>query len=155
VAAVKQAVSIPVIVNGDITDAPSARAALAQSGADALMIGRGAYGRPWAAAALDKALATGVDMEEPGRASRLGIVLEHFTDTLRFYGDAWGLKIFRKHLGWYVEKASWPADPQIRRSEKARLCQIDNARGVESALVELWAALSSHSALPISAAAHM
>jgi nifR3 family TIM-barrel protein len=155
VAMVKAATSLPVIVNGDIVDDVSARAALAQSGADAVMIGRGAYGRPWAAAALDKALAGGTDMEEPDLAHRLGIALEHFTDTLRFYGDAWGLKIFRKHLGWYVEKASWPADPRIRRAEKARLCQIDNVRDVESALTELWAALSSHSALPISAAAHM
>ena len=82
---------------------------------------------------------------------RLGIALEHFTDTLRFYGDALGLKIFRKHLGWYVEQALCPADPAVRRAAKARLCQIDNANGVESALAALW----SNSALPILAAAHM
>jgi tRNA-dihydrouridine synthase B len=151
VAAVKKAVRIPVIVNGDILDAASARAALAQSGADGLMIGRGAYGRPWIAAALDKALDDGRDAGEPDIASRLGIALEHFTDTLRFYGDALGLKIFRKHLGWYVEQALYPADPGVRRATKARLCQIDNVNGVESALVALW----SNSALPISAAAHM
>jgi tRNA-dihydrouridine synthase B len=81
----------------------------------------------------------------------LGIALQHFTDTLRFYGDALGLKIFRKHLGWYVEQALCPADPVLRRAAKARLCQIDNANGVESALAALW----SNSALPILAPAHM
>jgi nifR3 family TIM-barrel protein len=145
VADVKQAVSIPVIVNGDIVDAVSARTALAQSGADAVMIGRGAYGRPWIAAALDRALITNENMSEPALAQRLGIALEHFTDTLRFYGEALGLKIFRKHLGWYVDQALCPADPAARRFLRSRLCQIDNARGVESALAALW----SNSALPI------
>jgi tRNA-dihydrouridine synthase B len=151
VAEVKKAVRVPVIVNGDIVDAASARQALALSGADAVMIGRGAYGRPWIASALDNALEGHTDMTEPGLASRLGIALQHFTDTLRFYGDALGLKIFRKHLGWYVEQALCPADPALRRATKARLCQIDNARAVESALAALW----SNSALPILAPAHM
>jgi tRNA-dihydrouridine synthase B len=151
VAAVKKATRLPVIVNGDITDAASARMALEQSGADALMIGRGAYGRPWIASTLDRVLYTGADASEPDIASRLGIALEHFTDTLRFYGDALGLKIFRKHLGWYVEQALCPADPAQRRAARSRLCQIDNARDVESGLAALW----SNSALPILAPAHM
>ncbi len=155
VAAVKKATRLPVIVNGDIIDAASARDALAQSGADAIMIGRGAYGRPWIASALDHALDSGAEMSEPDTASRLGIALEHFRDTLRFYGDTLGLKVFRKHLGWYVEQASMPSDPQLRRAHKARLCQIDNPRGVETALTALWAPLSSHSALPFFAVAHM
>ena len=127
-------------------------AALAQSGADAVMIGRGAYGRPWIAAALDKALDHGMTMARtrPCRTA-WALRLQHFTDTLRFYGDALGLKIFRKHLGWYVEQALCPADAASRRAAKARLCQIDNARGVESALAALW----SNSALPIPAPAHM
>jgi tRNA-dihydrouridine synthase len=151
VAEVKAATALPVIVNGDIVDAASARAALEQSGADAVMIGRGAYGRPWAAAAMDLALSSHSEMSEPDSAARLGIALDHFADTLRFYGDALGLKIFRKHLGWYVEQALCPADPVARRAVKSRLCQIDNANAVESALVALW----SNSALPIPAPAHM
>jgi tRNA-dihydrouridine synthase len=151
VAAVKKAISIPVIVNGDIMDAASARTALSESGADAVMIGRGAYGRPWIASALNQALESGSEMSEPDIASRLGIALEHFADTLRFYGDALGLKIFRKHLGWYVEQALCPADPALRRGIKGRLCQIDNAHGVESALAALW----SNSTLPIPSPTHI
>ncbi len=149
VAAVKAATRLPVIVNGDITDAITARAALIQSGADGVMIGRGSYGRPWIAAAIDKALNTGTDVSEPDIASRLGIALDHFRDTLRFYGDALGLKIFRKHLGWYVEQALCPVDSMVRRGIRARLCQIDNAHGVETALAALW----SNSAAPLLAAA--
>jgi nifR3 family TIM-barrel protein len=151
VAEVKKAVRVPVIVNGDIIDAASAREALAQSGADAVMIGRGAYGRPWIAGALENALIKNTDVAEPGLASRLGIALQHFTETLGFYGDALGLKIFRKHLGWYVEQALCPSDPVVRRAVRSRLCQIDNPAGVESALAALW----SKSTLPILAPAHI
>jgi nifR3 family TIM-barrel protein len=139
VAEVKAAVGVPVIVNGDITDAATARAALAQSGADAVMIGRGAYGRPWIAAGIDHALATGETMREPGLAERLAIVLDHFADSLRFYGDALGLKVFRKHLGWYVENAPWPADAAARRAAKSALCRLETPAAVEAALTALWA----------------
>jgi nifR3 family TIM-barrel protein len=138
VAEVKQAVKIPVIVNGDITDAASARQALLQSGADAVMIGRGAYGRPWIAAALDRALESGTALVEPDQQARFAIVLEHMQDSLDFYGEALGLKIFRKHLGWYVENAPAPACAQTRRAAKARLCQMTARRDVEAALAQLW-----------------
>ncbi|MGN6148685.1 MAG: tRNA dihydrouridine synthase, partial [Rhizomicrobium sp.] len=77
IADVKAAVSVPVIVNGDIVDAGSARAALSQSGADAVMIGRGGYGRPWFAAALDRALTGDGHAEEPSLTWRLAVALEH------------------------------------------------------------------------------
>ncbi len=138
IAAVKAATGLPVIANGDIVDIASARAATASSGADGVMIGRGVYGRPWIAAQLQAALAGSGGMEEPGPAERLVIVLEHFRDSLRFYGDALGLKIFRKHLGWYVEAAPWPASAEARRAAKARLCRLDRPAEVESALAGLW-----------------
>jgi nifR3 family TIM-barrel protein len=144
VAAVKAAVRVPVIVNGDIVDAATARTALSQSGADAVMIGRGAYGRPWLAERLGRTLA-GEQADEPAPAERLSIALEHFTDTLRFYGDALGLRIFRKHLAWYIDRAMRPADSCARRALRARLCQIPDPRGVEAALAALW----SDSTLPI------
>jgi nifR3 family TIM-barrel protein len=144
VAAVKAAVSIPVIVNGDVTCAATARTALEQSGADAVMLGRGIYGRPWLAPAIDQALIGGRPEAEPDLAQRLDIVLDHFRDSLNFYGvgrrdgDTLGLKMFRKHLGWYVEQAPWPADAAARREAKARLCRLESGAEVEAGLSALW-----------------
>jgi nifR3 family TIM-barrel protein len=138
VAGVKAATSLPVIVNGDIVDAASAREAMARSGADAVMIGRGAYGRPWIAAAIQAGLAGKRPMDEPGPAERLAIVLTHFRDSLNFHGDALGLKIFRKHLGWYIEHAPWPVLREERRAAKARLCRLESPAEVESELTGLW-----------------
>lgn len=138
VAEVKRAVAIPVIVNGDIITAEQAREALSRSGADALMLGRGVYGRPWLAAHLERALADGTRLQEPDREERLGIVIEHLRASVAFYGLPLGLKMFRKHLGWYIEQAPWPADPAQRRAAKARLCRLETPDEVETALATLW-----------------
>jgi len=138
VAELKTATNLPLIVNGDIVDEASARSALALSGADALMIGRGAYGRPWIASALDRALSNSTAFAEPDLVDRLGIVLEHFHDSLRFHGDLHGVKICRKHLGWYVERAPYPVSAAERRQAKARLCRLTAPREIEAALISLW-----------------
>jgi tRNA-dihydrouridine synthase len=135
---VKAATRLPVIVNGDIFDAATARAALAQSGADGVMIARGAYGRPWIASAIEQALDTGSPLAEPDAEQRLAIALDHFRDTLKFYGDVHGVRVFRKHLGWYVESAPWPAHAQDRRAAKSALCRMTAPVEVENALVALW-----------------
>jgi nifR3 family TIM-barrel protein len=139
VAEVKAATRLPVIVNGDVVDEVSAREALRQSGADAVMIGRGACGRPWIAAMIDRALQTGGAIAEPGLAERLEIALDQFRDSLRFYGDKLGLKVFRKHLAWYVEGAPLPLGAEARREAKSRLCRLDDPRAVEAGLIGLWA----------------
>ncbi len=106
--AVKAAVTIPVIANGDITDAATAREALRLSGADGVMIGRGAQGAPWRLAEVAHALyGTPAPMVPTG--GRLGrMILDHYDDMLTFYGRELGLRMARKHLGWYLEEAGLP-----------------------------------------------
>jgi len=137
VARVKAAVSIPVIVNGDIVDLASARRALCESGADGLMIGRGALGRPWIAATLEAAL-DGRALPEPGAEARLAIVEDHLRGSVAFYGGRLGVRMFRKHLAAYIDAAPWPASPADRRIERARLCRLESESQILSALGALW-----------------
>jgi len=103
--AVREAVSIPVIANGDIVDAATARAALAASGADGVMVGRGAQGRPWRLAGIAQALFGTPAPVVPGGEELGQLVAEHYESILSFYGEALGARIARKHLGWYLDAA--------------------------------------------------
>jgi len=109
IAAVKRAVRIPVIANGDITDAATARSALALSGADGVMVGRGAQGAPWRLAQIAAALYGTPALVVPQGAALADLVIGHYQDMLGFYGTELGARVARKHLGWYLETAGCTA----------------------------------------------
>lgn len=137
IAAVKSAIRIPLIVNGDIVCLETARKALNQSGADGVMIGRGIYGRPWLARSLGTALNDNLPMPDMDLSQTADILLEHMAHSLAFYGDTLGLRMFKKHLGAYIEAAAHDPDPAIRRQDKARLCRMDDPRQIEDAVRDL------------------
>ena len=103
IAAVKTSVRIPVLANGDITTPQQAKHVLDVTGADALMIGRGAQGRPWIFREVAHYLATGVLLPEPGPDEVGAILRGHLEQLYAFYGEPAGVRIARKHLGWYAK----------------------------------------------------
>ena len=100
--AVKRAVAVPVIANGDIDSPQKARAVLAYTGADAVMIGRAAQGNPWLFGRIDRYLREGRDPGEPLASEKRLTLIQHLEHLYRFYGTQDGVRIARKHFSWYV-----------------------------------------------------
>jgi tRNA-dihydrouridine synthase B len=103
IAAVKQAISIPLMANGDITTPEKARFVLEQTGADGIMIGRAAQGRPWIFREMEHFLNTGTHMPPPEVSEIHQVMLEHLNDLYAFYGDLTGMRMARKHISWYTK----------------------------------------------------
>jgi tRNA-dihydrouridine synthase B len=112
IAAIKQAVSIPVLANGDIDSPHKAKAVLAATGADGLLIGRAAQGRPWIFREIEHYLRTGEQLPAPSLLEVERILLEHLTALHAFYGDVMGVRIARKHVSWYL--ATLPGAREFR-----------------------------------------
>ena len=131
IAAVRAAVSLPLVANGDIVDAGSARAALDQSGADGVMVGRGAQGAPWRLAEIAHALYGAPAPVVPQGAARADLIAEHYEAILSFYGADVGLRLARKHLGWYAETFAAPlrAEMMTAQTPAAALALIRVAFG--------------------------
>ncbi|WP_298256294.1 tRNA dihydrouridine synthase DusB [uncultured Litoreibacter sp.] len=107
--AVRNAVTIPVVANGDIVDAATARSALNDSGADGVMIGRGAQGKPWILAQVAHELHGSEKPVQPKGKAFSNMVATHYEDMLDFYGSDLGPRVSRKHLGWYMDTAHTPS----------------------------------------------
>ena len=135
IAEIKSRVRIPVFANGDITSPEKARYVLDHTGADGLLIGRAAQGRPWIFREILHYLETGEHLPEPSLDEVERILVEHLTELHRFYGETLGVRIARKHVGWYLQSHD------TRKQFRNRFNAIDDAREQKDSIHEYFAGL--------------
>ncbi len=115
IAGVRAEVDVPLVANGDLTRPDDAARMRATTGADAVMIGRGSYGRPWIVGQAARAMAGDARLAAPDGAALRDLIAAHHAAMLTHYGTAIGVRTARKHLNWYLEQAGDPASPALRR----------------------------------------
>ncbi|MEO0499302.1 MAG: tRNA dihydrouridine synthase DusB [Pseudomonadota bacterium] len=137
---VKQATRLPVVVNGDICSIENARAALDQSGADAVMIGRGCYGKPWLLAQVMAALTGRPIPATPSIDAQYDLITEHYELVLDQYGEVNGVNMFRKHMGWYTKGLHGSAEFRNRVNQEA------SSANVKTMLADFYAQAADYAA---------
>jgi len=143
IALVKTLVSVPVIANGDINTPEKARAVLDYTGADGVMIGRAAQGRPWLFREIEHYLATGKHLPPPSPAEIRALLLEHLEDLYAFYGETTGVKVARKHISWYTKGLVGSA------AFRQRMNQLEMVAEQREAIDEFFGELASRGIEPL------